>query len=149
MSANLTIGDIARLAGVRIDTVRFYEKRGLIPRPQRRPSGYRIFTAETVRQIRFIKRAQELGFTLDEVTDLLALRVSQRARCADVMAIAEHKAELIDEKIADLRAMRGALDRLMESCEGRQPAVECPIIESLERNGASISHDKSGKKHHD
>lgn len=136
MDPTLSIGDVARLAGVRIDTVRFYEKRGLIPRPDRRPSGYRVFASDTVRQIRFIKRAQELGFTLDEITDLLRLRVSHRARCADVMEIAQHKAELIDTKIADLRSMRSALDRLMESCEGTQPAVECPIIESLDRDGA-------------
>ena len=145
MGATLTIGEIARQAGVRIDTVRFYEKRGLIPHPPRRPSGYRVFTEETVRQIRFIKRAQELGFTLDEITDLLALRVSQRARCADVVVIAQHKAELIDEKIADLKAMRGALDRLMESCHGEQPAVECPIIESLDRNGSTPRSNQRGK----
>ena len=146
MTANLTIGEIARQAGVRIDTVRFYEKRGLIPHPHRRPSGYRIFTEETVRRIRFIKRAQELGFTLDEISDLLALRVSRRARCADVMAIARHKADLIDTKIADLRAMRGALNHLMESCEGQQPAVDCPIIESLERNGTPPTSDSSRKR---
>ena len=135
MSYPLTIGQVADRAGVRADTIRYYEKRGLIPKPSRRPSGYRAFPEETIRRIRFIKRAQELGFTLDEIGQLLRLRESRRAECADVRHIAEHKIGVIDEKIADLRAIRGALKHLMDDCEGHIPIVECPIIESLERVG--------------
>lgn len=130
----LTIGQVAGQAGVRADTIRYYEKRGLIPKPRRRPSGYRAFAEDTITRIRFIKRAQELGFTLEEIGQLLQLRDSRRAECADVQLIAEHKIELIDEKIADLRAIRGALKHLMAACQGHIPVVECPIIESLERN---------------
>ncbi len=134
MSEHLRIGEVAARAGVRADTVRYYEKRGLIPPPQRRPSGYRAFSAETVQRIRFIKRAQELGFTLEEISQLLRLRASRRAECADVREIANHKIEIIDEKIADLRAMRGALMHLLDGCHENLPVVECPIIESLERS---------------
>jgi Hg(II)-responsive transcriptional regulator len=134
METTLTIGQVARRAGVRTDTVRFYERRGLIPAPARRASGYRDFPEDTVRRIRFIKRAQGLGFTLDEVEQLLRLRASSRAHCADVLDIADHKMQLIEEKITDLQAMRRALRQLASACRGGKPVVECPIIESLERN---------------
>ncbi len=131
----VTIGRVAQLANVPIDTVRYYERRGLIPHPQRTASGYRDFPAETVHQIRFIKRAQELGFTLEEVQELLALRINGRAKCADVMHVAEHKLELIEDKIADLQSMRRALKKLVASCHAGASMVECPIIENLEQAG--------------
>jgi len=131
----LTIGRVATLADVPIDTVRYYERRGLIPRPRRTASGYRDFPAETVQQIRFIKRAQELGFTLEEIQGLLALRINGRAKCADVMHVAEHKLELIEDKIADLQSMRRALKKLVLSCHTGSSVVECPIIENLEQAG--------------
>ena len=129
----LTIGRVAKRAGVPIDTVRYYERRGLIPRPQRTASGYRDFPGETVQQIRFIKRAQELGFALEEIQGLLALRLSGRAKCADVMHVAEHKLKLIEDKITDLRAMRRALKKLVASCHTESSILECPIIENLEQ----------------
>lgn len=132
MSHPLTIGQVAAQAGVRADTIRYYEKCGLIPKPARRPSGYRAFGPDTVVRIRFIKRAQQLGFTLDEIGQMLRLRDTQRAECADVQHLAERKIALIDAKVADLRAIRGALQRLVESCQGHVPIVECPILESLE-----------------
>jgi Hg(II)-responsive transcriptional regulator len=130
-----TIGRVATLADVPIDTVRYYERRGLIPRPRRTASGYRDFPAETVQQIRFIKRAQELGFTLEEIQGLLALRINGRAKCADVMHVAEHKLELIEDKITDLQSMRRALKKLVASCHTGASVVECPIIENLEQAG--------------
>jgi MerR family mercuric resistance operon transcriptional regulator len=134
MHATLTIGQVARRAGVRADTVRYYERRGLIPRPRRTAAGYRDFPDATIQQIRFIKRAQELGFTLEEIADLLAVRVRSRSQCAGAMRIARHKIELIDAKLADLKAIRRALERLVASCMQNKSIVECPLLESLERN---------------
>ncbi len=142
MNTTLTIGQVAQRAGVRADTVRYYERRGLIPRPRRTAAGYRDFSPETIQQIRFIKRAQELGFTLDEIEELLAVRIRSRRKCADAMRIAKHKIELIEKKLADMRAMQQALERLLSSCAENQSVVECPIIESLERNGPTTGRKR-------
>ena len=131
MYESLTIGQVARSSGVRTDTVRYYERRGLIPRPPRRESGYRDFSRETVKQIRFIKRAQELGFTLDEVAELLLLRKMNGAECTDILELAQQKVSFIEDKIADLQAMCDALKSLMVSCRHSRSVAECPIIESL------------------
>lgn len=129
----LTIGQIAKAASVNVETVRYYERRGLIPAPPRRSSGYRQYPARTVARIRFIKRAQELGFSLREIAGLLALRVDPETTCADVRSRAEAKIGEIEEKIRDLRRMRKALDRLASTCRGKGPTSECPILEELER----------------
>ena len=128
----LTIGRVARQAGVGVETVRFYERRGLIDEPPRRQSGYRQFPEETVRRIRFIKRAQELGFSLKEIKELLALRLDSRAKCEDVLKRAESKIAEIEDKIRSLQAMKDALAGLLEACNGRGPASKCPILESLD-----------------
>jgi MerR family mercuric resistance operon transcriptional regulator len=101
----LRIGEVARGAGVSIQTLRYYERRGLLKRPDRRPSGYRQYAPDTIRWIRFIKRAQELGFTLTEIQDLLWLRDDQNANCADVRARASKKIDDIDHKIDSLGSM--------------------------------------------
>ena len=135
----LRIGELARRAGVKIDTIRFYERQGILPEPPRRESGYREYPPETVGVIRFIKRAQELGFTLREAAELLELREVPRATCGDVLNRALTKIAQIDEKIRDLQAMRAALSQLMAACSGRGSVACCPIIESLavERDGAA------------
>ena len=124
------ITETAREAGVNAQTLRYYERRGLLPRPPRRGSGYREYSDDAVRIVRFIKRAQELGFSLDEVDALIRLRGVRRGERHRVRAIAERKIEEIDRKIAHLQSMRGALDRLVTSCHRGGPA-ECPIIDAL------------------
>jgi Hg(II)-responsive transcriptional regulator len=129
----LRTGEVAARAGVNVQTLRYYERRGLLHEPERRRSGYREYPAETVRVIRFIKRAQELGFTLTEVEDLLRLREDEGASCAEVQTAAEMKIGDIEQKIQSLRAMRRALRALVRSCAtGDLLARECPILEALD-----------------
>lgn len=129
----LTIGRVAKEAGVGVETIRFYEREGLIAQPERRPSGYRQYPPEAVRRVRFIRHAKELGFTLKEIQELLALRVDPRSTCADVRGRARAKIENIEERIASLEQMKAALDRLARRCRGRGPTTECPILDELDR----------------
>ena len=129
----LTIGQVARGAGVGVETVRFYEREGLIDRPERRPSGYRQYGPDVVRRIRFIQHAKQLGFSLNEVLELLSLRVAPDGTCAAVQTRALSKIQDIDAKIAALGGMRRALLRLSETCGGPGPATECPILEALDQ----------------
>ncbi len=133
--ASLTIGQLAQRAGVGVETVRFYEREGLIPEPPRRPSGYRDYSPETVARIVFIRRAKDLGFTLKEINELLELRVRPRRNCAQVKQSAETKIAGIDGKITALRRMRRALKGLTRACEERTPTTECPILSSLGESG--------------
>lgn len=128
----LKTGDLAKRAGVNVETLRFYEKKGLLPVPPRRESGYREYSPESVHRIRFIKRAQELGFSLGEIKDLLALRVQEGTTCADVRERAEQKVRDVRKKIADLKAIERALNKLTATCSGRGPLSECPIVEHLD-----------------
>ncbi|HJZ76849.1 MAG TPA: MerR family transcriptional regulator [Vicinamibacterales bacterium] len=133
----MRIGTAAEQAGVNIQTLRYYERRGLLPRPPRRDSGYREFPDEAVGVVRFIKHAQDLGFTLDEVEELLKLRNERRRDRARIRAVAERRVRQIEQKISQLRAMKKALERLIHRChEGS--TLECPIIEALDgaRGGA-------------
>ena len=127
----MKIGEVARAAGVRIDTVRYYERRGLIASPPRRPSGYRVYADDVVGQIQFIKKAQDLGFTLDQIADLISLKEAKGNRCGPVRRLAEQKLEDVDAKIKALRSMRRALAGLVESCRANGRAANCPTIESL------------------
>lgn len=127
---SMTIGRVAKLAGVGVETIRFYEREGLIEEPPRRASGYRQYPTDTVDQLRFIRRAKELGFTLKEVKELMSLRDGGGTRRGEVRKIAEARMRDIDQKLARLQAMRRALSGLVESCAcGRRPA--CPILEAL------------------
>lgn len=128
----LTRGELAQRCAVNFETVRYYEQQGLIPKPSRSASNYRLYDEDTVRRIRFIKRAQELGFTLHEIKELLSLRAEPRAGCADVRERAHTKVQDIDEKIRTLQAMRRALSTLMSECTGRGGISECPILDALE-----------------
>ena len=129
---SITIGQVADRADVNVQTVRYYERRGLLPEPPRTPSGYRQYDEGSVARIRFIKRAQILGFSLAEITELLELRVHPRSNCDDVKTRAERKRAEIDRKIADLGRIRSSLEQLIRACEKRTPTRECPIIERLE-----------------
>lgn len=129
--AKLRTAEVARLAGVNIETLRFYERKGILPEPPRRASGYRDYPPETVERVRFIKRAQELGFSLSEIQELLGLRELAGAKSARVRKVAEAKLEEIDHKIRDLEAMKQSLSELLCSCDGRKAIASCPIIQSL------------------
>ncbi len=129
---SLTIGQLAKSAQVNIETVRYYEREGLLPKPMRRVSGYRQYTPETITRLQFIKRSKELGFSLKEISELLALRVDPHTCCADVKQRAEAKITHIKHKIADLRRMQRALVNLTEVCSGQGPTSECPILDALE-----------------
>jgi MerR family transcriptional regulator, copper efflux regulator len=127
----LTISRLARLGRVNLETVRYYERRGLLPKPPRTQAGYRQFSPEAGQRIRFIKRAQDLGFSLDEMQELLALRVESRKNRATVRLRAEAKIADIDRKIAALTAMKNTLRELAVSCEHCGPSADCPILASL------------------
>lgn len=129
---SLTIGKVARRAGVGVETVRFYEREGLIEEPPRRESGYRQYPKETISRLRFIKRAKELGFTLKEIKELLALRIAPETTCEDIRRRAEAKIGDIEAKIRTLKRMKEALMKLTVACSGRRPVSECPILEAIE-----------------
>ena len=127
----MRIGTAAGQAGVNVQTLRYYERRGLLPKPPRRVSGYREFPDDAVRIVRFIKRAQDLGFSLDEVEELLRLRHDTRRDRGRIRAVAERRVRQIDGKIAELQAMKKALARLVHCCQ-EDATLECPIIEALD-----------------
>jgi len=130
-TGHISTSELAKRGGVNLETIRYYERVGLLPKPPRSAAGYRQFSAESVRRVRFIKRAQELGFSLKEIKELLALRIALGSTRADVRKRAESKIIDIEEKVQHLRAMKKALVRLTESCCGSGPASDCPILESL------------------
>jgi MerR family mercuric resistance operon transcriptional regulator len=128
----MRIGELARRAGVNIQTVRYYERRGLLPAARRLPSGYREYTDAGLDRLRFIRRAQELGFTLAEIDGLLSLRLGRRTTAADVKTRAEAKIAAIDERLRDLERIKSALAHLAGRCEGGQgPVGDCPLLEAL------------------
>lgn len=128
----LTIGQLAKASGVNLQTVRYYERQKLLAPESRTQSGYRVFASETARRIRFIKRAQELGFTLNEIRDLLSMRVTSGSTCSDVRKSAHAKLADIELKMRRLAAMRSSLTRLINSCRGSGPIGDCPILEHLD-----------------
>ncbi|HDZ27130.1 hypothetical protein LCGC14_1680320 [marine sediment metagenome] len=128
----LTTGQLAKKAQVNVETIRYYERRGLIPEPLRSESGYRHYSQDSIARIQFIKRAKELGFSLKEVSELLSLRVDPNTNCADVKRMAEVKITDIKEKIHALQRIKEALTKLRASCQGSGPAGKCPILEALD-----------------
>lgn len=135
MGTELTIGKVAKRAGVNIQTVRYYERRGLLIPDGHKDSGYRLYTGEAIEKIRFIKNAQALGFTLEEIEGLIGLQVSHRARCGQVKARAEAKLRDVNAKIDALQAMRKTLLRLVRSCRAGRTTEHCPILRSLDSKG--------------
>lgn len=126
------IGEVARRADVNKETVRYYEERNLIPTPDRRRSGYRIFTQRHIDQIKFIKRAQQLGFTLSEIKELLELRIDEDTSCSEIKEEARQKYQDVSKKIEDLRRIKETLTGLIDSCSEDGPIGDCPILEALE-----------------
>lgn len=132
---SLSIGQVAQRAGVGVQTIRFYEKEGLLPEPARRPSGYRQYSGAAVRRLHFIKRAKDLGFSLEEIRELFALRIDPGSTCGAVKRRALAKVADVEAKIASLERIRGALLELADACKGTGPTSDCPILDALEGDG--------------
>jgi len=130
----LTIGQLAERTGfgVGVETIRYYERQGLIDDPPRTPSGYRQYAPEMVERLRFIRRAQGLGFTLEEIGDLLELRVDEVSACPGVEESARVRLEDVSTKIRELRGIKRSLERLVAACRAREPTGDCPILEALQ-----------------
>ncbi|MGI8548047.1 MAG: MerR family DNA-binding protein [Gemmatimonadaceae bacterium] len=127
----MRIGKLATEANVNIQTLRYYERRGLLPGPERLASGYRVYGPEAVQRVRFVRRAQELGFTLHEIADLLALWSDSAKSCHAVEGRARAALERIDGKIRDLQRMRRGLGQYVTACEQRSALDECPLLRVL------------------
>ncbi len=127
----MQIGQLARQAGVPIDTVRYYERRGLLSPPQRRPSGYRSYQDEDLTRLRFIRRGKALGFTLDEIRELLRLGAAQDADRSEVRALAARRLADVEQRLRELTAIRDTLSELVATCSGHGPVAGCPIIERV------------------
>lgn len=130
----MKIGELARRTGVNLETIRYYERRGLLPQPPRSSSGYRRFGEDDIQRVGFVKRAQELGFSLREIEELLTLRVAPGVTCDNVRQRAEIKLLDIERKIDDLLAIKKALKRLVSTCAGTGPVTACPILEAFDKN---------------
>lgn len=131
MPRSLTISPLARQAGVGIDTVRYYERLGLLPEPPRRASGYRVYPADTLQRLQFIRRAKNLGFSLEEIKELLEMSRQSEHGVPAVKASAAAKLKDVEERIAELSRMRDGLRQLVEACPGHGAAQDCPILNAL------------------
>src|SRR5215831_1820760 len=131
-SKPMTIGQVAKLAGVGVETIRFYEREGLLNKPKRKQSGYRMFENEAVNRIRFIKSVKELGFSLKEIRELLFLRVDSRSTATEVKKRVDSKIDQIDRRIYDLKKVRNALAQLSRSV-GKRTLSENPLLDALEK----------------
>lgn len=127
----IRIGRLAELSGVSIDTVRYYEREGLLPKPSRRASGYREYRASDVERLRFVRRAKELGFTLTEIAELLSLTDNRQADMQGVKQKAEDRLAQVEQKIAELRRVKRGLERLIAACPGHGELDSCPIVAAL------------------
>lgn len=141
---SLTIGKIAKATALGVETIRFYEREGLIPKPPRKPSGYREYPLEIINRILFIGRAKELGFTLKEIKGFFSLRVDPRKTCADVRQLAEFKMKDVAEKIRQLRSIQGALQKLLKQCKGKGPTSQCPILENFRQESPTTCFRAEG-----
>lgn len=130
----LTISQVATAADVNVQTIRYYERRGLFPTPRRTPAGYRQYTDDAVGCLRFIKHAQDLGFSLQEIQELLGLRVRYGAACDAVERKTRQKIQLVQQRIRDLQRMKRTLERLAAACTARRPTDDCPILDALEHD---------------
>ena len=135
MNAKLTIGKVAAAAEVNVETIRFYQRRGILAEPPKKLGGLRYYDEAAIERVRFIKRAQTLGFSLEEVIALLALQKS--SVCAETHDAAEKKLKMVEDRIQDLTRIRTTLKELISQCKEGAADVSCPIIESLMQSGHS------------
>jgi MerR family mercuric resistance operon transcriptional regulator len=129
----LTISQMAKKANVNVETIRYYERRGLLPTPPRNEIGYRQYSIEDLRRIRFIRRAKELGFTLREIMELLSLKMEPGTACRDVKNKVQAKVADIETRIESLKRMKAVLANLSQMCAGKGPASQCPILDALDK----------------
>lgn len=129
----MTIGKLAKRAKIKIETIRYYEQRGLMPPPNRRNSGYREYSQSDIDRLRFIKSTKDLGFSLKEVIELLSLKTGQDTTCGDIKTFVQNKVDEIEKKISSLKKIKNALEILNDQCKKRNaPVSDCPILEALE-----------------
>ncbi len=129
----ITVGKLAKEAGINIETIRYYENIGLMPKPKRTESGYRIYSGNDLKRLLFIRRAKELGFTLKETAELLNIKVESKNTCGDVKRLAEKKIKNVEQKINDLKKIRDVLEKLVHQCVNEEITKdECPILETIE-----------------
>jgi MerR family mercuric resistance operon transcriptional regulator len=133
--SHLTIGRLARAASVNVETIRYYQRIGLVNEPTKPVQGFRKYSADTIEQIKFIKRAQQLGFSLKEIAELLVLG---KGHCSDVRKRAEAKRDKINSQIKDLEALRSTLNTLIKACHSGKGKHECPIVETLSEKEINI-----------
>ena len=144
----MRIGDVAREAGVGVETVRFYEQKGLIAQPPKPGTGgFRDYPTASVRRIRFVRRAQQLGFSLGEIVELLELESGADAGCVDVRRRAEAKLEEVLIKIDNLERIEAALKTLIAACPGKGPARKCSILDSISDGDLQLNPMKNGEPH--
>ncbi|QGX38157.1 Hg(II)-responsive transcriptional regulator [Permianibacter aggregans] len=129
---NLTIGAFAKAAGVNIETIRFYQRKGLLPEPDKPYGGIRRYGVADVARVKFVKSAQRLGFSLNEIVELL--RLDDGTHCEEARRLAEHKLTDVREKMADLARMEAVLSELVCACHARSDNVSCPLIASLQKS---------------
>jgi len=141
MEPALTIGQLAKRVGVNVETLRYYERLDLLSPSTRKPSGYRVYGASELRRLHFIKNAQALGFTLQEIAEFLNLRIGATVVCGDVKRKTQVKLRQVEKKIADLRSLARSLRKLVRSCDAEQITDHCPILESLEDQGKRASKE--------
>lgn len=127
----MRIGTVARECGVSIDTIRYYEREGLLLPPQRRPSGYREYGEDALDRLRFIRRAKDLGFSLDDIRELLSLSNDREHGVKGVKQRAQRRLERVDERLAQLQRMRDGLEELIAHCPGHGALGKCPILRAL------------------
>ncbi len=127
----MTIGTLAKRAGVGAGTLRYYERLGLLQPEERTPAGYRVYRSDAARRLRFIRRAQALGFSLEEIAALLALSDNPKGRARDVKRLTAEKIRDIDARLRDLQRMKEALEELADHCDGHGSTAECPILAAL------------------
>lgn len=131
----LTIGGLARAASVHVETIRYYQRRGLLTEPPRPPGGIRRYGAADIDRLTFVKTAQQLGFSLDEIAELL--RLEDGAHCLEASTFAEHKLRDVRAKISDLQRIEGVLADLVHACHEREGSISCPLIASLHEGSIS------------
>ncbi len=141
---NMTIGQLAKRTELNVESIRYYERRGLIPQPRRSEAGYRLYSRGDVARIYFIKRAKKLGFSLSGISELLSLRVDPECTCGMVRTRAREKIADIESKIETLQDMKRALVKLTASCRGTGPTSECPILDFLQPQADEAENEEHG-----
>jgi DNA-binding transcriptional MerR regulator len=129
----MKIGEVAKLSGTGIETIRFYEREGLLLEPERRPSGYRQYDESTVARLEYIRRAKELGFTLAEIRELLELSFVSQTCCDHIRQRADAKIADIESKIRSLQQMKRSLGKILEHCRTRNSTDNCPLVHKTKK----------------